>query len=77
MDDLLKNNVVIRSRIVDAQNKKIFAELDIVTLLVEIGDKENAEIMLSRVKKDINTLISQHWYESLLSELEALVKSLK
>lgn len=77
MDDLLKNNVVIRSRIVDAQNKKIFAELDIVTLLVEIGDKENAEIMLSRVKKDINTLISQHWYENLLSELEALVKSLK
>lgn len=77
MNDSLKNNVVIRSRIVDAQNKKISAELDIVTLLVETGDKENAEIMLSRVKKDINALINQHWYESLLSDLEALVRSLK
>ena len=77
MDNTAKRNVGLRSTIVDAQSKKISAEIEIITLLAEMGNKKEAEALLTKVKKDINVLISQHWYESLLSDLETLVKSLR
>lgn len=61
MDNTAKRNVDLRSRIVDAQNKKISAEIEIITLLAEMGNKKEAEALLTKVKKDINVLISQHW----------------
>ncbi len=59
-------------RIIKAQNKKIEAELELIEILCEYGNTDEAKPLISRVCKDITALTAQDWYKKLLTELKVL-----
>ena len=75
MDKELKD-IATYMKIIKAQNKKIEAELDILELLCELEKKDVARGIIHMVSSDLNCLISQNWYEKLLSHINALDKNL-
>ncbi len=77
MANTLREEVELRSKIIDAQNKKISAEIEIVTLLIEKGNKAEAKALIALAREDISVLVDQKWYENLLSILKTLSESLE
>ena len=68
------NTTQIRAKIINAQTKKISAEIEILNLLVEAGNKKEAESLFTTVEHDINTLINQDWYGKLLADFRDIIR---
>ena len=64
----------IRAKIINAQTKKISAEIEILNLLIEAGNKKEAESLFTTVEHDINTLINQDWYGKLLADFRDIIR---
>ena len=68
------NTTQIRAKIINAQTKKISAEIEILNLLIETGNKKEAESLFTTVEHDINTLINQDWYGKLLADFRDIIR---
>lgn len=68
------NTTQIRAKIINAQTKKISAEIEILNLLIDAGNKEEAESLFTTVEHDINTLINQNWYGKLLADFRDMIR---
>lgn len=68
------NTTQIRAKIINAQTKKISAEIEILNLLIEAGNKKEAESLFTTVEHDINTLINQDWYGRLLADFRDIIR---
>ncbi len=68
------NTTQIRAKIINAQTKKISAEIEILNLLIEAGNKKEAESLFTTVEHDINTLINQDWYGKLLADFRDIIR---